>query len=209
MTISYPLTMPTDVMGFAEVELRAESAVAITQSPFTYQQQVFRHPGQRWTATVSVAPVNREYAEPWIAFLLALNGGAGTFLLGDPSGCVIRGAAGTGGVAVDETQSAGNNTLNLRSLPASTVGVFEPGDYFQLGSGSSATLHKILLRADTDADGKTTVTFWPALRRTASNGALIVYNDARGVFRLANNIQAWNISSNLRYGITFDAVEAL
>jgi hypothetical protein len=209
MTISYPLTMPTDTIGISEIELRAENAVAITQSPFTYAQQVFKHPGQRWAATVTLAPVNRAYAEPWIAFLLALNGAAGTFLLGDPAGCRIRGAAGTGTVQVDETQTAGNTTLKLRSLPPNTPSVFEPGDYIQLGSAATASLHKVLLRADSDADGKTTVTLWPALRRTAGENQVIVYSDARGVFRLASNVQAWSIANNLRYGITFEAVEAL
>jgi hypothetical protein len=68
MAISYPLALPTSI-GIAEITLSANNAVAISQSPFTFQQQIIRHPGQRWTASVSIPPVRRDLAEPWVAFL--------------------------------------------------------------------------------------------------------------------------------------------
>lgn len=92
MSISYPLDMPTDVIGISQITLRPRNAVGVSRSPFTYQQQTQRYPGQAWVATISLAPVNREYAEPWIGFLVSLEGPVGTFLLGDPSGSRPRGA---------------------------------------------------------------------------------------------------------------------
>lgn len=92
MAITYPLTLPTSI-GIANITLYANNAVAISQSPFTFQQQIIQHAGQRWTASVSIPPVRRDLAEPWNAFLLALKGPVGTFLLGDPNAKAPGGTA--------------------------------------------------------------------------------------------------------------------
>ena len=92
MSISYPLALPTSI-GIAEITLSANNAVATSQSPFTFQQQIIQHPGQRWTDSVTIPPVRRDLAEPWVAFLLALNGPVGTFLLGDPNAKAPQGTA--------------------------------------------------------------------------------------------------------------------
>jgi len=90
LAISYPLALPTSI-GIADITLSANNAVAISQSPFTFQQQIIRHPGQKWVASVSIPPVHRDLAEPWVSFLLSMNGPAGSFLLGDPNGKAPRG----------------------------------------------------------------------------------------------------------------------
>ena len=240
MSISYPLAMPTDVIGISEIELRAENAVGITQSPFTFRQQVFRYPGQRWTASVSIAPVNREFGEPWVAFLLALNGQAGTFLLGDPLGACPRGAAKnyplpvTGNIvledgdillledgdnllyeqgAVTSLQVDGANqtgqSINLKNAPLNVTDYLLPGDYVQFGAGATATLHKVLLAADTDSSGDLSVTLWPAPRTSPVDSSVVPVFNTVGRFRLAGNQQAWTIANNLRYGVSFEAVEAV
>ncbi len=240
MSIVYPLAMPTDVIGISEIELRAENAVGITQSPFTFRQQVFRYPGQRWTASVSIAPVNREFGEPWVAFLLALNGQAGTFLLGDPLGACPRGAAKnyslpvTGNIvledgdillledgdnllyeqgAVTSLQVDGANqtgqSINLKNAPLNVTDYLLPGDYVQFGAGATATLHKVLLAADTDSSGDLSVTLWPAPRTSPVDSSVVPVFNTVGRFRLAGNQQAWTIANNLRYGVSFEAVEAV
>ena len=73
MAITYPLSLPTDI-GIAEIELRASNVVGISESPFTYKQQVVQHQGQRWEASVSIPAVRKDLMEPWIAFLLKLKG---------------------------------------------------------------------------------------------------------------------------------------
>ena len=60
MAISYPLNTPTTI-GIESIELRAVNAVAVSQSPFTYKQQVISHKGQIWSASVSIPSVRREY----------------------------------------------------------------------------------------------------------------------------------------------------
>jgi hypothetical protein len=92
MAISYPLNTPTNI-GIANITLMAENAVAISQSPFTFQQQIVAHPGQRWAASISLPPMRRVDAENWVAFLLSLKGQVGTFLLGDPNCFNAQGSA--------------------------------------------------------------------------------------------------------------------
>ena len=194
MAISYPLDTPTTI-GFESIELRAVNATITSQSPFSYKQQVISHTGQRWEASISIPSVLRDLAEPWAAFLTALKGQTGTFLLGDPlsatprgtvSSCTLTGTAGDESVAVTMT------------------GSLLAGDYIQLGSGTTARLHKVLV----DQTGSGTLEIWPALRSTYTS-ATVTTTNTKGVFRLNQNMSSWQISNANSYGIAFEAVEAI
>jgi hypothetical protein len=195
MAISYPLDTPTTV-GFESIQLRAFNAVATSQSPFTYKQQVIAHTGQKWEASVSIPSVLRDLAEPWAAFLTALKGQRGTFLLGDPLGATPRG---TVSGAVTLTGNAGDETVDVVM-----TGSLLAGDYIQLGASSSAKLHKVLV----DQTGSGTLEIWPALR-TDYTSANVTYTNAKGVFRLNQNVSSWQITNANSYGISFEAVEAI
>ena len=194
MAISYPLTLPTSI-GIANITLSANNAVAISQSPFTFQQQIIQHAGQRWTASVSIPPVRRDLAEPWLAFLLALNGPVGTFLLGDPNAKEPRGTASTATI----TGTAGSSSPTI-----TMTGNLFAGDYIQIGSGATARLHKIL----EFKNGSGTIEIWPALRSSVT-GATVILTNTVGRFRLSSTQQSFSIDSASIYGISFDCVEAL
>ena len=351
MAISYPVNTPTNI-GIANITLMAESAVSISSSPFTFQQQVVAHPGQRWAASISLPPMKRQDAENWIAFLLSLKGQVGTFLLGDPNcavaqgvaeknlliyteqfdntawtnfgtattvtpnttlapdstltadtfvvaganggrgqtvnvvagqtytfSCWLQGTAGqtlffgiagseslitlttswvrysrtitastsglvtffpasTYGAATARTfyvwgaqlelgsvattyqpivagtelvNGAGQigGTLNIDGCSPSVTGYLMPGDYIQLGSGVTTRLHKVLTQVNTDASGQATLDIWPDLRGSPADNSAVTLRNARGRFRLKENITQWNINEMSTYGITFDCVEAL
>ena len=194
MALSYPLDTPTSI-GIESIELRAVNAVATSQSPFTFKQQIISHGGQKWEASVSIPSVHRDKAAQWKAMLVGLKGPVGTFLLGDPdyatpqgtvSSCTLSGSAG------DESASV------------VMTGTLTAGDYIQLGSGSAAKLHQVLL----DQDGDGTLEIWPSLRSTYNNQS-VVFNSPKGVFRLATNMTSWSINNASTYGISFEAVEAV
>ena len=209
MTISYPLNTPTNI-GIANIAISAESAVAISQSPFTFQQQVVAHPGQRWAASVSLPPMKRQDAEYWIAFLLSLKGQIGTFLLGDPNCVDAQGSASvTAGSPRVNGASQTGDTLVIDGLPLSATGYLLPGDYIQLGSGGSAYLYKVLTQVDSDGSGEATLDIWPNLRVSPADNAVVVVSNTKGRFRLKDNMQQWQINEISSYGITFDCVEAL
>tara|TARA_R110001592_G_scaffold21893_2_gene87653 strand:+ start:134 stop:721 length:588 start_codon:yes stop_codon:yes gene_type:complete len=194
MALTYPLSTPTTI-GIESIELRAVNAVAVSQSPFTYKQQVISHGGQKWEASVNIPSVHRDKAAQWKAMLVGLKGQVGTFLLGDPdyatpqgtvSSCTLTGSVGDDAVSVVMT------------------GTLKAGDYIQLGSGSSAKLHQVLL----DQDGDGGLEIWPSLRSDYTD-ATVTFDNPKGVFRLSNNVTSWSINNASIYGISFEAVEAL
>ena len=194
MAISYPVSTPTDI-GIADIQLSATNAVAVSKSPFTFATQVHAYSGEMWSASVTIPTVRKELAEPWVAFLLSLRGQYGTFLLGDPNRTTPQGTASSASI----TGSTGD-----RSVSVSMVGTLLAGDYIQLGSGSSARLHKVLV----DKSGSGTLEIWPALRSNYSSSSATLTN-AKGVFRLASNSTQWGIGSSSAYSIQFDAMEDL
>ena len=372
MAITYPVSTPTSI-GIANVELTATNAVAVSRSPFTFSQQVHTYPGQMWSATVSIPPVRKDLAEPWVAFLLSLRGQTGTFLLGDPNNTTPRGTAlsfrknllsfteqfdqwfrtsfasvsanthtapdgfvtadtlektegtfvyfirkgntvsgetytasiylkqGTAattvlrayknvvegsnlvggaltvdwsnpsatGVSVGDgwyrfsmTVTAIDEGVNLLVYPAGTgvdtgtviawgaqleqgsaatdyqpiassygpfvkgvgqtggtllvdgaspseTGYLLAGDYIQLGSGSSSTLHKVLVDVDTNEAGDATLEIWPGIRNAPADNAVVSVADCKGVFRLSSNNQSWSINDNSAYGIQFECMEVV
>ena len=240
MAIAYPLNTPTNI-GIASITFTAENAVAISQSPFTYAQQVVSHPGQRWGASISLPPMKRQDAEYWVAFLLSLKGQAGTFLLSDPNCPLPQGFLGNNsdwflagdvwnslGVWVDfiswpsppttgffanplvnGNQTSGSSTINLKGFAANISDWLLPGDYLQFGSASSATLHKVLTPASSNSLGNITVDIWPNIKRNLVDGEVVTFENAKGRFRLKENMTQWQINDISSYGITFDCVEAI
>ena len=206
MSISYPLSLPTN-KKLAQIRLTANDIVGVSQSPFTAAQQVYKYTGQFWEAEVSLPAMKRADAEYWISFLLKLNGAYGTFLLGDPNGATARGVA-TGTPLVKGGSQTGNELLTDGWTP-STTGILKAGDYIQLGTASSAKLHKVLDDVNSNASGEATLLLWPDLRAAPSDNASIVVSNTVGVFRLTSNAQAFNIDEATFYGITFAAREAL
>lgn len=194
MALSYPLDTPTSI-GIESIELRAVNAVAVSQSPFTYKQQIVSHGGQKWEASVNIPSVHRDKAAQWKALLVGLKGQTGTFLLGDPDYATPQGTVSS----CTLSGSAGNETVSVVM-----TGTLKAGDYIQLGSGSAAKLHQVLL----DQDGDGSLEIWPSLRSDYTNST-VVFNSPKGVFRLSNNVTSWSINNASTYGISFEAVEAV
>jgi len=194
MSISYPLTIPS-YTGFRSVDLRMVNAVAVSRSPFTLSTQAHKYAGQMWQADISLPAMDYINAAKWFAWLGSLNGQYGTFLLGDPRRCTARGTAATATI----TGSAGSSSVTV-----TMTGTLLAGDYFQLGSGSTARLYMVLQ----DQNGSGTLEIWPALRSAAS-AASATLSTPRGLFRLSSNEVARTADEIGRYGITFGAMEAI
>ena len=209
MAITFPLSTPTNI-GIANIIFSADNATAISQSPFTYAQQVVKHQGERWRASVSLPPMKRVDAENWVAFLLSLRGQYGTFLLGDPNCITPRGSAATNpGTPLVMGASQTGQDLIIDGLPISVTGYLYPGDYVQLGAGISSKLHKVLTQVNSDSSGKAELTLWPSITTAPADNATVTLIGAKGLFRLSNNVTSWEINNISSYGITFDCVGAI
>ena len=82
--MSSSLTMPSG--GVSQIQWRPETAVAVTQSPFSYVQQIHKFTAQRRVVTVKLAGMTAATAREWLAFFAKLNGPEGTFFLSDTVG---------------------------------------------------------------------------------------------------------------------------
>lgn len=209
MAHSYPLSVP-NTTSIKSVNIRARSNVAVTQSPFTYKQQVMKFPGSAWEIDYQLKAMKRDEAEEWISFFLKLNGQYGTFYGADPNGLIARGSASTtpGTPVVNGSNQTGHD-LNVSGLPANASGYLKAGDYIQLGTGASSKLYKVVNNVNTTAAGEATMSLYPEIQVAPNSGDTIVVENAVGVFRLSSNETDWNIQTNLFYGLTFGAVEAI
>ena len=171
------------------------------------KEQVVAHAGQRWEAMVGLPAMNRDQAETWIAFLMAMKGGVGTFLMGDPLGQAPRGAG--GGTPVVSGAAQTGDELVITGAPLSTTAWLKAGDYIQLGSGATTTIHKTLTDTDTNGAGAATLDIWPAMRTAPTDAATVVISGTVGLFRINSPEMSWDVSELRVYGITFSAVEAI
>lgn len=206
MTITFPLSLPT-TKDPARVRWGYQTAVQKTESIFTFQNQVQKLQGQRWTAEVSLPAMTRAESEDWQAFLLSLNGAQGTFLLGDPLGATPRGVA-TGTPLVKGASQMGQSLIT-DGWTVSTNNILRAGDYIQLGTGLTARLFKVLQNVNSDGLGEATLDVFPEINAltTPADNAAIVVNSAKGLFRLSDNLVGWEMGIGQIYdGLTFACI---
>ena len=173
-------------VGFTAMTMRLRSATAVSQSPFTYDQQTYQHQGVRWEAEVQLPPLKRSDAKQVEAFFAALRGQANTFTLGNP----IHNTTATGSIT---SGSAGATTVT-----GSTSGVVA-GDYFETGSA---------LYIVTGISGSS-ISIMPPLRSAISSSTPMDFTLPKGTWRLATNDIGWSINQASLYGFTFACVEAI
>lgn len=207
MSISYPLALPTTSVA-RSINFAAQSNVGYQSSPFTGEQTVYAHQGEWFEASVELPPMVRADAEYWIAFLLALNGMEGTFLMGDPVGATPRGSwlVGSPSMGVNGAHAAGVKTVALGGLLSGATG--KAGDWIQFGSGSTAQLHKLVQDFTAPGSGNVSIEIWPRTKNALAHLDAPVVNSAVGLWRLAKNRREWSVELAQIFGISFQAVQA-
>lgn len=202
MAITFPYSLPSSP-GYRSRELAPQTVVDFNRSPFTGAQQVYAWPGQWLQFVMELPPMRDADAGAWSAAFMALNGPAGTFLLGDS---VRKNSRGT--IAGTWTVGAGA-VANTTTLPLSGgTGVFVAGDWLQVFSGASSRLHRVL-KVNMVGANMTSVEVFPRLRSAYANGSVITYTGAKGLFRLAAIPAEAFDSRKICGGMSFTAIEAL
>ena len=199
MTITYPLTPPADIAR--GIRFNPQTAVAESTSPFTFEQEIFEHQGQMWRATVQLPPMEQAEAEEWVAFGLALNGRAGTFIFGDPVGETPRGTV-SGNILVDGAGQQRSKTLTVKG--GTTGQTLLPGDYIELPNNH---LHKNLTLQTFDGGGLATLDIFPRVRDVLIDGGTVITSNTVGIWRVDGDIPAWDVREAVIYGINFAARE--
>ncbi len=206
MSISYPLAFPSAIKcsGVSPTLVFANSE---SVSPFTFERQAFRWDGEQWQFQYTTPPMTKGDADEWIAFALKLRGKYGTFLLGDKSRSSHSGAG--GGTPLVYGGSQTGYELLIDGLPHNLNDWLKKGDYFQLGTGATARLHKLIEDADTDQYGMVNLQFVPKLRYSPVDNAPLIISNCVGVFNLMQNSVTWSVDNDGMYHYMFSASEAL
>jgi len=178
-------TFPTTV-GIQSMTMRLRSVTAMTESPFTYDQQVFSHPAVRWEAEVTLPPMTQAQAKEYEGFFAGLRGVKETFTMGNP----LHSVSVTGSIT---------GTANTTQVTEAFSGAFAVGDYFSL----SNRLHII-----TEIVNSTTINIMPPLRADATSAA-VDFTLPVSTWRLASNEIGWSINEASLYGFSFACIEAL
>ena len=206
--ITYPLSFPT-FTGAAKLSPIARQVVGASTSPFTSSQKVYPWSAQWWEHHVTLPPLFGAEGAQMVAFLVSLNGVEGTFTMRDLS---YRGARGAVlGTPVVSGAGQTGNTLHTSGWTEGVLGQLEIGDQFQLGTGASAHIHKVLATVNSDGSpsGEADIEIWPSLRGSPSNGASLITSNPVGLWRLTENNFQWSVLPGEEYEIQFSVREAL
>ena len=187
-----PLSFPS--VGIQNMSMRLRRVVAIAESPFTLDTQVYTHQGARWEAEISLPPLKHGSTEAKSveAFIVGLKGREGTFTFGNPL----------------HTSTLSNNTVSSAAVRAET---------FELGSGTVAVpagtyfeLNSYLYMVTEDkAANEATLNFQPPLRSAVTSSLVVKYNLPTTTWRMSANDVGWSINEASIYGFSFACVEAL
>jgi hypothetical protein len=205
MTVVYPLTLPNGGAGIHTVRIHAVNVNAATESPFTFQSQIAAGKASRWEIDIKLKKMQREEAETWIAWLIALRGRFGTFLAGDPEARAPLGVA-TGGIPrLNGAATPGTRTISTRNWTTNVQGILKAGDYFQVAD----RLYKLLQDGISDGSGNATFDIFPPVREAHTGGSPLTLVKPAGLFRLAVDDASWESDDLRHFGLSFAAVEAL
>jgi hypothetical protein len=232
MTITYPLTFPTAV-GLVNSNLTLRASNSMSESPFSFVQQVYNWQGARWEIQGELPLMNRDTAEQYMSFFASLNGRFGTFLMYVPSARTVRTdyldvqknlttISGNQLTTISgdhivtsvsepycKAGTVGSKSLTISGLRASVNSILLAGDYFHIGSGATTRLYKILKTVNSNANGELTLDITPPLRRNIVFGEKIYLNNPLGLFRLNSNVTEYPSDMNNLFSISFSAVEAI
>ena len=185
-----PLAFPN--VGIQNMSMRLRRVVAVVESPFTLDTQVYTHQGARWEAEISLPPLTHAEAKSIEGFIVGLKGREGTFTFGNPL----------------DTSTLSNNTVSSAAIRAES---------FTLGSGTAAVtagtyfeLNNYLYCVTSDkAAGATTLNFQPPLRSAVTSSLVVKYNLPKSLWRMSSNDVGWSINEASIYGFAFSCEEAL
>jgi|AKVG01.1.fsa_nt_gi hypothetical protein len=206
---TYPLSVPSG-LKVKRSSFRLVRAVQVSESPFTFTEQVKKQQGERWEGEVTLTPYKRDGVAEIQAFLAKLRGRRGTFLYGDPDYLSLgpRGTA-SGTPLINGSFSRGDNTISVDGFTISQSNVVRAGDYLQLDSSSNAELYMVVDDANSDGSGNASINIEPALRSAPADNEAVTITGAKGVFRLTENTIEWSANQSNVYQVSFAFREAI
>lgn len=185
--------------GIKRLSWLHQAAVASTESPFSFRQQVYAHRGQRRRAGIHIATTTEDQAKKWIATLLKLNGTEKPFFLSDGAG--LQGVLARGTPLVQGENQTGRDLVTDGWTISTTV--LKAGEWIALGN----ELHQVMEDVVSDGSGNATLQLWPIINNPWPNDYPIEANTPQGSFRLTKPPTFdWNMEKFME-GFSLSAVE--
>lgn len=212
-SVVYPLSLPT-VGHIKSSSFGMRRKMAHTESPFSGATQSHDYGFAKWTATITLAPMKRADAAQWCAFMVALRGRFGTFLMGDPDYTGAQGSVSSLPISVQQSQTAGiaasitENRIYFQSTATSNyTDFFKAGDYISVGSGLTRRMY--MVRADAPATaGDGTAYIEPFIKTFIAYYTQLDYTTPTALFRMDSDEAIWDTDHVSKYGFTFSCTEA-
>lgn len=180
-------------VGIQKIDMRLKRAVAVSESPFTFDTQTYVHQGVRWEAEITLPRLSYAEARSVEAFLVALKGQSGTFTFGHP-------LHNTTGIAVGSSNAASKRDTQITGGGNSSA--VSAGTYFQLGN-------YLYIATQDKAQGGNALVFEPPLREDIASGTQCDFTLPKSTWRLASNDISWSTDLSSLYEFTIPCVEAL
>ncbi len=201
IAITYPLPMPTSP-GPVSTDINLVHIVGRSRSPFSAARQVQDWGGAYWRARVTLPPMLRAAADPWLVLFSLLHGPYGTFLMGDWDRRTPRGAAGGTPLVMGASQTG--NGLATDGWPINTA-ILKAGDHVSVEN----RLYRLVADAASNGSGVATLQLEPNLRAAPADNAPITTSSPKGLFALTSNIIPSPSDFNGVHQLSFEAEEAL
>lgn len=209
-SLVYPLSFPS-VGHITTSRFGLRRKMSETESPFSGATQVHDYGYAKWVAQITLAPMKREHAAEWCAFLVNLRGRFGTFLMGDPDYYEARGTVGGSSTVLTNHlgTSAGLTINEIKIAYTGSQGTFplKAGDYISTGSGLTTRMYMVRQDA-TKSSGVITANIEPYVKTPISNGSIIEYQNPKALFRMDSDEAVWDTDHVSKYGFTFSCTEA-
>lgn len=198
MSVAFPVFMPIggdDRTLIQSYNLSLVSKVGISESPFSFQQQVQDYGADRWEGTITTRPLYGEDARNMRGFLNSIQGRRGTFQFAIPQN-----------LSSDyELNSAFSTQDHIHIRPKTGVTPAHDltrGTYFSLGSSGNRRLFMM----SEDYSGSTATEHSIAPRSnyiSYSTGEDLVTINPIGTFRLTSNETSFGVDVTEGHKITF------
>ena len=177
------ISLPS-VISWREASLELESNMTVTRSRSGREQRLI-NPGDRWSLSLTLSPMNEDEARHWRAFLMNVQGAGSEFLFGPvdyhgPSDYLGANAR-VAGAGQFGTQ------LFCDNVDPSSV-ILKAGEYFSVNN----ELKVMTSDAVSDGLGRVLLNFEPMLRHVPGDNTLLEFQSPKAKFRLENSASGWS-----------------
>lgn len=200
IAITLPLAVPTTPAP-TDTDINLDYAIASASSPFTKGSHSVDWGGRVWHARVTLPPMTRAVAAPWLAFFKRMRGRANYCLLGDWDRRTARGNP-AGSPLVDGASQTGNG-IAVKGFSAGATLLEE--DHIQIEN----RLYAVVANFTADGSGEGTIQIEPNLRSSPADGAVITVSSPKGLFRMTHNYMPNPTDFNGIARLSFEMVEKL